>query len=98
MHSLQGAVAAEQAGADYIIFGPVYTTSSHPGAQPARTQALREVAQAVSIPVLAIGGITAENAAAVLQAGAAGAAVISAILGAPNPKEAAAELAARLSS
>jgi len=96
VHSLQGAVAAEQAGADYIIFGPVYTTSSHPGAPPASTQALREVAQAVRIPVLAIGGITAENAAAVLQAGAAGVAVISAILRAHNPREAALELRAEL--
>lgn len=96
VHSLQGAVAAEQAGADYIIFGPVHTTSSHPGAQPAGMQALRQVAQAVSIPVLAIGGISGENIRQVLQAGAAGAAVMSGILRARDPREAARELRAEL--
>jgi len=96
VHSLQGAVAAEQAGADYVIFGPVYTTSSHPGAQPASTRTLRQVAQAVRIPVLAIGGITVENAAEVMSNGAAGIAVISAILRVRDPREAAHELRTEL--
>ena len=98
VHSLQGAVAAERAGADYVIFGPVYTTPSHSGVPPAGRQALQEVAQAVSIPVLAIGGVSGENIRQVLQAGAAGAAVVSAIIGALDSKAAAAELVARLSS
>ncbi|MBI2886231.1 MAG: thiamine phosphate synthase [Chloroflexi bacterium] len=96
VHSLQGAIAAERAGADYLIFGPVYATRTHPGAPPAGRQALREVAQAVSIPVLAIGGVAAEQVREVLQAGAAGAAVVSAILGTFDPKAAAAALVAKL--
>lgn len=98
VHSLQGALAAARAGADYLIFGPVYATRTHPEAQPAGRQALQEVAQAVSIPVLAIGGVMPDNLRAVLQAGAAGAAVVSAILGGLDPKAAAAELVAKLSA
>lgn len=96
VHSLQGAIAAEKAGADYLIFGPVYPTGSHPGAPPAGRLALQEVAQAVSIPVLAIGGIVPENVREVLQGGAAGIAVISAVLGVSDPQAAAAELVTRL--
>ena len=98
VHSLEGAVAAEQAGADYLIYGPVYATRSHPSVRPAGRLALQEVAQAVTIPVLAIGGITAENIRDVLHAGAAGAAVVSAIFSAAAPKAAAAELVAKLSA
>jgi thiamine-phosphate pyrophosphorylase len=73
IHSLEEAIQAERDGADFAVFGAVFET---PGKQPAGLEALREVAAAVKIPVLAIGGITHENTRAVLEAGAAGIAAI----------------------
>ena len=76
-HSLEGALQAEKAGADYVIFGPVYATPSKAGfGKPQGTQRLREVCHRVAIPVLAIGGITLENTGDCLAAGAAGIAAI----------------------
>jgi len=75
VHSLESAVAAEAGGADYVIFGPVWPSTSHPDVQPAGVEALARVAR---IPVLAIGGVTAERMAACRAAGAAGYAAISA--------------------
>ncbi len=76
-HSLRHAVESAGAGADYIFFGPVFDTPSKAAfGQPQGLQKLGEVCRAVSIPVLAIGGITVENAAACLAAGAAGIAAI----------------------
>lgn len=76
-HSREEAQQAERDGASYVIFGPVYATPSKAqyGA-PQGVERLREVCSAVRIPVLAIGGITADNARACLQAGAAGIAAI----------------------
>ena len=78
VHSLESAVAAEAGGADYVIFGPVWPSTSHPDVQPAGVEALARVARAVRIPVLAIGGVTVERVAAFRAAGAAGYAAISA--------------------
>jgi thiamine-phosphate pyrophosphorylase len=76
-HSLEGALQAEKAGADYAIFGPVYATPSKAGfGKPQGAQRLREVCHRVAIPVLAIGGITLENTKDCLAAGAAGIAAI----------------------
>jgi thiamine-phosphate pyrophosphorylase len=76
-HSREGAVEAARAGADYIFFGPVFATPSKAAfGRPQGLQKLGQVCRAVSIPVLAIGGITQENAAACLDAGAAGIAAI----------------------
>ena len=72
-HSIEEAIQAERDGVDYIIFGPVFET---PGKRAVGIDALRRVVQAVKIPVLAIGGITAENTPSVLEAGAAGIAAI----------------------
>jgi thiamine-phosphate pyrophosphorylase len=76
-HSLDEAQQAARDGANYIIFGPVYATPSKAqyGA-PQGIERLTEVCRAVQIPVLAIGGIAAENASACLRAGAAGIAAI----------------------
>jgi thiamine-phosphate diphosphorylase len=76
VHSRAGALAAEHDGADYIIFGPVWESASHPGIAPAGLAALAEVAAAVGIPVLAIGGVTEQRVAEVLASGAAGYAAI----------------------
>ena len=76
-HSLEGAMAAEQAGADYVIFGPVYATPSKANfGHPQGVQALQEICKRLTIPILAIGGITLANAGDCLAAGAAGIAAI----------------------
>jgi thiamine-phosphate pyrophosphorylase len=76
-HSLDEARAAERDGADYIFFGPVFATPAKLQYGAAQGVAcLREICRAVRIRVIAIGGITAENAAACLRAGAAGIAAI----------------------
>ncbi len=76
-HSLESARNAEEAGADYLFFGPVFATPSKAAyGAPQGLERLAEVCRAVSIPVLAIGGITAENCSACLSAGASGIAAI----------------------
>jgi thiamine-phosphate pyrophosphorylase len=80
-HSLEQALAAVDEGADYLGFGPVFTTPSKEKPDPVvGIDGLREVVSRVSIPVVAIGGIDRENIAAVRDAGSAGIAVIRAIL------------------
>jgi thiamine-phosphate diphosphorylase len=76
VHSREAAFEAEQQGADYLIFGPVFASPSHPGHEPAGLEALREVAAAVRIPVLAIGGIDSQRSVACREVGAAGFAAI----------------------
>lgn len=79
-HSLEQAVRAEAEGADLIAFGPVFETSSKQNPDPVvGLQMLAEVAEAVSRPLVAIGGITPENAEETLRAGARYLAVISAL-------------------
>jgi thiamine-phosphate pyrophosphorylase len=80
---------AEADGADYVGVGPVYATGSKADAGDAvGTGRISEVAAAVRIPVVGIGGITAENAQAVIRAGAAGVAVISTVMRAEDPEAA----------
>ena len=76
VHSLDGAAAAEAEGADYVIYGPVWPSGSHPGVAPVGIDALERVARSVRIPVLAIGGVTPERIADCQRAGAAGYAAI----------------------
>ena len=84
-HDLGQAKSAAAAGADYIGFGPVFPTQTKTDADPVvGLVALQEVAAAVPIPVVAIGGITLDNVAAVARAGASAAAVIAAVDGAPD--------------
>jgi thiamine-phosphate pyrophosphorylase len=76
-HSHEGALSAEENGADYIFFGPIFSTPSKAAFGPAQGLAtLAKVCRAISIPVLAIGGITRENALSCLSAGAYGLAAI----------------------
>jgi len=76
-HSLDEALAAEKSGATYIFFGPIFHTPSKENfGAPQGLPRLAEVCDAVDIPVLAIGGITTENAQACINAGAAGLAAI----------------------
>lgn len=98
VHSTEAAKLAEAGGADYVVFGPVYDTPSHPGVPAAGLEALSSVVKAVSIPVVAIGGVLITRVAAMMNAGAGGIAVISAILGSPSPHEAALALRRELQS
>jgi thiamine-phosphate pyrophosphorylase len=90
------AVAAEADGADYIAIGSIYPTPSKETAVVVGLKGLRQVRQAVKLPLVAIGGITKGNAAEVVAAGADSIAVISAILSAESPEKAAREIAARI--
>ncbi|MEA2644555.1 MAG: hypothetical protein QOG08_1581 [Chloroflexota bacterium] len=76
VHSVESAVDAEREGADFVIFGPVWSSESHMGTSPQGLDALAAVARAVSIPVLAIGGVTEDRIAECEAAGAAGYAAI----------------------
>jgi thiamine-phosphate pyrophosphorylase len=76
VHSVERARRAADEGADYLVFGPVFATASHPGRPATGLEALSQVAGAVPIPVLAIGGIDRERAEACLEAGASGFAAI----------------------
>lgn len=93
VHDTESAQLAERDGADLVVAGTVFETASKPGAPLLGVEGLREVCQAVRIPVIGIGGITPANAGDVIRAGAAGVAVIGAIFDAPSPREAASALA-----
>ena len=92
VHSLDEAQAAQQAGADYLTFGHVFPTSSHPGLPPRGLAQLAQIVETIDVPILAIGGITPENLPDVLATGCAGICVISAILAQPDPHSAAVRL------
>ncbi len=84
-----GAVRAEAEGADYLGVGAVYATSNKSDAGDViGLDGLQRVVKAVSIPVVAIGGITPERARAVAGTGACGSAAIGAVMGSPEPAEA----------
>ncbi len=76
-HTLAEALQAERECADFIVFGPVFLTASKPSVRAVGLEALREVAESITIPVLALGGVTRLNAPRCVQAGAAGVAGIS---------------------
>lgn len=96
-HSPAEARAAEEAGADYITLSPIFETASKPGYGPALgTEALRAIAVAVSIPVLALGGVSPANAGACMAAGAAGIAVMGSVMGAQSPEAVVRDLLAAL--
>ena len=94
VHSVAGAVEAEAAGADFLLVGPIFPTPSHPENPGAGTALLEQVRRAVAVPFLAIGGVDASNVGEVARAGASGAAVVRAVLAAPAPAEAVADLRA----
>ncbi|WNV75215.1 thiamine phosphate synthase [Geodermatophilus sp. DSM 44513] len=74
------------AGADYLGVGPAFSTATKPGLpDPLGVDGVAAVAEAVAVPVIAIGGITADRIPALLTAGAAGVAVVSAVSDAPDP-------------
>jgi len=94
-HNPAQALAAAGAGADYIGFGPVFGTRSKANPDPTvGLAALGDVCRAVSVPVVAIGGITLDAVPSVARAGASAAALIAAIDAAPDPSAAGRAVAA----
>lgn len=93
--SVEAAREAERLGADYIGAGAVFGTATKADALPLSLSAFREITEAVSIPVVAIGGINGENVERLSGSGAAGIAVVSALFGAAKRQEAAAALRAK---
>ena len=90
--TVEEAIAAENAGADYIGVGAVFGTSTKKNARNLSVEKLQEICHAVSIPVVAIGGIHAGNLLELSGSGVDGVAVVSAIFAADNPGEATARL------
>lgn len=98
-HSLAQALAAQAAGADYVGFGPLFgTTSKATGYTPRGLDRLAEVCDRLTIPAVAIGGITTERAPAVLAAGAAAVAMIGALVSAPDVARRTADVLAALAA
>ena len=90
VHDLAEAEAARAEGADYLVVGPVYATASHPDRRALGVDRLRQIAALdPSLPVIAIGGITAERVRGVRAAGAYGVAAIRALWDDAEPAEAA---------
>ncbi len=96
VHSVAAAQQAERDGADYLVAGTIFASSSHPEIEPAGLDFLRQVCAAVAIPVLAIGGVTPENLGDCMEAGAAGVAVLSPIMRADDPRAVAQQYRAAL--
>ena len=90
------AVTAQSDGADYIAVGAIYPSPSKERAEVVGLEGLRQIRQAVTLPLVAIGGITKDNVTEVMNAGADSIAVISAVLQADSPEEAARQISKRL--
>ena len=85
-HDPEQARRATADGADYVAVGSIFPTTTKAGFQLVGTDLIRRVRPEVSVPLIGIGGITADNASAVLGAGADGVAVISAVCAAADPE------------
>jgi len=94
-HSAADAAAASVAGADYVTLSPIYPSASKPGYGPALGPEAIALATKAGVPVIALGGISAENVAAVRAAGATGIAVMGSIMSAEQPAEVVRDLLGR---
>ena len=91
--SLEDAVEAEKGGADYLGVSPIYATPTKTDtAPPLGLEGLRAIREAVRLPLVGIGGLNRDNAAAVMENGGDGVAVVSAIVAADDPAAAADEI------
>lgn len=96
-HNLEEALEAAALGANYISYGPIFPTKTKKDADiPKGLEGLKKLAPSVNIPIVAIGGITAETAASVIEAGASAVAVISDILLADDIRGRASEIISRI--
>ncbi len=97
VHSAEEVEGLAEAGLDYLQFGPVFFTPSKAAfGEPQGLGGLADLAERTELPVVAVGGIEPDNLHGVMQAGAAGAAVIRSVLDAADPRAAASALIARL--
>jgi thiamine-phosphate pyrophosphorylase len=87
VHSVDEANKAEEDGADYIFAGTVFASASHPDIEPKGPALLEHLRHAITIPIIAIGGITAENLPVCINAGASGVAVLSPFFQTKQPCE-----------
>jgi thiamine-phosphate pyrophosphorylase len=94
-HDVASAEAAAGAGADYVTLSPIFASASKPGYGPALGLAGLRAAARLPVPVLALGGVTVETLADCLAAGAAGVAVMGAVMGAADPRAAMTALCAK---
>jgi thiamine-phosphate diphosphorylase len=92
VHSVAAATQAQDYGANFLIVGTMFASRSHPGEAPTGPGLMQEISGKCQLPLIGIGGITPENASAVIQAGASGVAVITNVLAASDPRAAASEL------
>lgn len=93
VESLDDAIAAQKDGADYLGVSPIYSTPTKTDtAQPLGLEGLRSIRSEVDLPLVGIGGLNADNAAAVIHNGADGVAVVSAIVAADDPEAATRDL------
>ena len=90
--TIEEAKKAEKDGADYIGTGAIFPTATKDDAPSVTKKDLTDIANSINIPVVAIGGITIENAKELKDTGIAGLSVVSAIMGAENPKKASEKL------
>jgi len=98
-HSVAEAQLAAAEGANYVTASPVFATDSKPGYGPAlEPEGLAQIVTSVRIPVLALGGVTAENAASCIAAGAAGVAVMGSVMRVQNPGAIVGDLIAALAA
>src|SRR3972149_2408667 len=89
-HNRQEALQAQDNGADYITFGPVFDTPSKAGLlKPTGVEEIQKLKNEIDLPIIAVGGINGKNVEAVLDGGADGIAVISSIMQANDPEDAA---------
>lgn len=96
-HNQVNAIMAQEAGADFITFGPVfYTPSKAVYGKPVGLEMLEEVTHLLQIPVFALGGIKSGNVSEVIAAGASGVSLVSAIIASEDPKDEAEKLLAML--
>lgn len=89
--TVSAAVSAERDGADYLGVGAIFPTSTK-DTKLTDTDTLKKICRSVNIPVCAIGGLTAENCGILAGSGISGIAVVSAVMGSPDPEKAAKEL------
>ena len=90
--TIEEAKKAEKDGADYIGTGAIFPTATKDDAASVTKKDLSNIAKSINIPVVAIGGITIENAEELKDTGIAGLSVVSAIMSAENPKKASEKL------
>lgn len=91
VHSVEAAIRAADEGADYLLAGTIFPSPSHPRATAAGLALIEQICARVSIPVVAIGGVTPTNARSCMHAGADGVAVLSSLMDSSNPSSMATE-------